>query len=509
MIWSKGRIIAVLILLIILKVIVQTALYQDGFISVSADEFARSIRAARWAQNPSIDIINDVNDIWLPFEKYLNGSLLLMWPDVIWAPRLTVFIASCLLSIVLFFLIYELFNDYIIATISSILLIFHPWYAWLSGTPMLEMYYLLFFFLGVYLFILWVKRDRKWYWFFAGLCMMVSTGFHVQSWVYVNLFNLITVAYLYQLIIQKDVRKIIQLLGLYFLGNLLIIIFSGIEFINTGNVFGFLASHTFYSEWFYSGYNASIFEKALYYPRLIMNNLSISGWILFILAIFFLFRDSDRKRKIYPLIFSLLALTTNSAMNIISVPATAAPGRYSMIYIIIISPYIAYAFVQVLRMSSTIQAKILKYALIGLSSILFIHALVWGIQKLPNYPKTVSPDAIRTGVYLRERLNQYSENDIPNFMVELVYWEYLGVEATSGYFDFIVFDREYDIYNRNTPSIFTIETDELFSLLLSQNVKYVVLYSSDTKDTANKMPYLLPIQEFSNWKIYEFVGREN
>jgi hypothetical protein len=239
-----------------------------------------------------------------------------------------------------------------------------------------------------------------------------------------------------------------------------------------------------------------------------VNNLSISGWILFIVAIFFLFRDRDRKWKIYPLIFSLLALITGSAMNIISVPATAAPERYSIIYIILISPYLAYALVEVVSKMSTIQSKMFKYAIIGLSTILFIHSLVWGIQKLPNYPKTVSPDAIRTGNYLREKLNQYPDNDVPSYMVELVYWEFLGVETTTGYFNSIVFDREYDIYNRNTRSIFSDETEGPLPVLLSQNVKYIALYSSNTKDAANQLSYLLPIQEFSNWKIYEFIVQE-
>lgn len=504
MTWSKGRIIAVLILLVTLKVIVQTALFQDGFISVSADEFARGIRAAQWAQHPSINIINDVNDIWLPFEKYLNGSLLLLWPDAIWAPRATVLIASFLLTIVLFFLVYELFGDYTIATISGLFLIFQPWYAWLSGTPMLEMYYFLFFFLGVYLFILWVKREKTVYCYLAGLSMLVSTGFHVQSWVYINLFNLITVAYLIKIIQQKNIRKIIQLLGFYILGNLLILVFSAVEFLNTGNVFGFLASHTSYSTWFYGGYQESILQKALYYPRLIMNNLSTTAWIFFILALFFLIRDRDRKWKIYPLIFLLLALTVNSAMNIISVPATAAPGRYSVIYIILISPYLGYAWVEVLGQMRTVSAKTIKYAVIVLSSVLILHTIVWGIQKLLTYPKTISPDAMYTGTFIREKLNQYPENEVPNYMVELVYWEFLGVEITAGYFNEIVYDREYDIYNRDTQSIFLGEIEDLLSVLLAQNVKYIALYSSTTKDVANQLSYLLPIQETSHWKIFEF-----
>ena len=340
--WNTKRTIIFLCIVIAAKILVQLALYESGFISVSADEFARGIRAAKWAQNPSFNILSDVKATWLPFEKYLNGSVLLVWPDVIWAPRLTVFLASCLVIIILFLLFNDLFENSLVAALSVSFLIFQPWYAWLSGTPMLEMYYLLFVFLGAYLFVLGTKNEKMVYWILAGLSFLIATGFHVQSWVYINLFNLLTVGYFFKNIKEKKFTKVITLIGFYVLGNALIMIFSMIEFFATGNIFGFLSSHTNYSKWFYGGYSAPLIEKAIYYPKLVFENVSGVVWILIAIAIVFFLHDEKTKRwKWFPLLFALLSMLINSGMNILSVPATAAPGRYSLIYIIAISPYIA------------------------------------------------------------------------------------------------------------------------------------------------------------------------
>ena len=105
------RSIIYLVSLTFVRAGIQIALYRQGFISVAADEFARGIRAAKWAENPHINILTDVQGIWLPLEKYLNGLLLLVWPDVILAPRVTVFAASCLLLVTMYLLTYYLFNS--------------------------------------------------------------------------------------------------------------------------------------------------------------------------------------------------------------------------------------------------------------------------------------------------------------------------------------------------------------------------------------------------------------
>ena len=121
------RSIIYLVSLIAIRLGMQVTLYQRGFIVVAADEFARGIRAAKWADNPQIDILADVQGTWLPFEKYLNGLFLYIVPDVIVAPRITVFIASCLLLITLYIFTYFLFKHVAIAILSTLFIAFQPW----------------------------------------------------------------------------------------------------------------------------------------------------------------------------------------------------------------------------------------------------------------------------------------------------------------------------------------------------------------------------------------------
>jgi len=249
--------------LILLKLLIQVSLYRRGFMSVSADEFARGIRAARWSLAPRLDLIADVQDVWLPFEKYLNGGLLRIWPDVILAPRATVFVASCLLLVCLFILVRILFNSFIVPALSTAFVTFQPWYAWLSGTPMLEMYYLAFFFGGLIFLVRWLREKRQGYWLLSGLCFLLASGFHVQSWTFINLVNLLTCGFLIRFWAQRQYQYAWQLLGHYVVSNVFILVYVAAEFLMRGELFGFLAGHTNYSLWYYSGYDVPVLIKFL------------------------------------------------------------------------------------------------------------------------------------------------------------------------------------------------------------------------------------------------------
>jgi hypothetical protein len=425
---------------------------------------------------------------------------------VIWAPRLTVFFASCLIIIVLFLVVDSLFENSLVAALSVLFIIFQPWYAWLSGTPMLEMYYLLFFFLGAYLFVVWVKKEKNIYCIFAGLSFLIATGFHVQSWVYINLFNLITIGFFFINLKQKNFNKVRNLLGFYVLGNGLIVIFSLIEYFATGNIFGFLSSHTNYSKWFYGGYSAPLIEKAFYYPKLVFENVSGVVWIFIAIAFVFILKEERLKGwKFFPFLFVLSSLLITSGMNIISVPATAAPGRYSLIYIIALSPYITYGLVRILSFNSPDDLKLPGYLIKFISSIIFLAAIGWGLVKLPNYPRVVSPDAVRTGRFINSLLDQHPQDQTPQYLLELKYWDFLGVETTAGYYDHVLYDRDYDIYNRNSESIFSNPSDEICSTLALEDIRYVALKTEDLKRNAEKLPCLVSMNEQGMWVVFEFV----
>jgi hypothetical protein len=494
--------------LISLKIVSQLTLFSRGFISVSADEFARGIRAAEWALQPRFDILADVKEIWLPLEKYLNGLLLLVWPDVIRAPRVTVFVASCLVLIALFVFVYYLFNNFQVAALASAFVVFQPWYAWLSGTPMLEMYYLACFLGGLVFLTMWLREERRGYWFWAGCCFMLASCFHVQSWIFINVVNLITVSYLGQYIRQKRFGYLWRLIGFYVLGNLFIITVSIVAFLDTGQLFAFLANHTSYSKWFYGGYNVSVLEKLLYYPKLLIQNSSGAVWLLLSVALVVLLRDKANKWKWFPLTLAVAGLSINSAMNVVSGPPSAAPGRYSLFYVIMISPYLAYGTYHLWVIGrlwmSRWMSRIGARALAVLATGLFLYSVWWGIVRIPDFPQGMSMDAVETGYYLNQVLSDNGSNSATNYLVELKYWDFLAIKLTAGHYDTLVFDREYNLFNRDTPSIFSGGKTEVSADLRSQNIVYVALRDPDLKANARRMGFLRAMRDVGNWTVYEF-----
>ena len=137
--------------------------------------------------------------------------------------------------------------------------------------------------------------------------------------------------------------------------------------------------------------------------------------------------------------------------------------------------------------------------------ILFVFAIIWGRVKLPRYDRTVSMDAVRAGELINEQLDQFSVDRVPNYMVELVFWDFLGVKTAGGYYDHFLYDREYDIYNRNTESIFSDGDSALCSVLASQNVKFLALRTENLRSNAETLICLQQLEGYGMWTIYEVI----
>ena len=476
------------------------AIYRNGFISVSADEFSRGIRAAQWAENPELNLLKDITGTWLPFEKFLNGFMLLIWPDVLFAPRFTVFFTSAILIITIYFLTYYLFYSWIIAVLSTMFISFLPWFVWLSATPMLEIYYFAGFFAGMLFLIIWLREARNWYWLLAGFCFFLASGFHVQSWTYINLVNLFTLPFLIRFIKRREYSKLSKLVGYYIVSNTFIIAYGLLGFYFTGEIFYFLSSHTYYSRWFYNGYDIAASKKLLYYPNIIVRNASPVIWISFVVAILFLIRDKDRFWKLFPLLLAVTALLLNSIMNLLSGPPSAAPDRYSLFFVIVLSFYLAYATYQSFHFGWINFDKFFGIPIMILAVFLFMYATYWGINRIDDHDNEEFADAIGAG----KTLNTLLLNNPGNYMVELDYWDYLAIDLTSGFYGNFLLDREQDLFDRNIPSMLSEDLD-LCHTLVQDNLKYVVLKDGTLKSIAAEIKLLRLHSSIGSWTIFEVV----
>lgn len=494
-------------LLMLVRAAVQIFLYKSGFISVAADEINRGIRAAQWAANPQFNLIKDVQDVWLPFEKYLNGLALMIWPDVIKAPRATIFLASCIVLVAWFGLIYRLFKNFPTAALATLFTAFLPWFVWLSGTPMLEMYYFAGFFAGLYFLVVWLQEDRKGYWALAGLCFLLASGFHYQSWTFINVVNLVSLVFFFTYLSRRQYRRCLQLVGFYFLGNALVVSFTAIDYFDTGKLFNFLANHTTYSKWVYSGYNVPVLEKLKYYPQLAFENASLWFWILALLSCLLLLIRRDAFEKWIPLLVGGLAIAINSVMNVFSVPATAAPGRYCIFYVMMATPYLADGLVQIWQSGRLVKFPWARVLTGVLAAALCAVTLWWGVSRIKTYQNATSIAALDVGRAINQLMPaaRPGETAQPKYMIQLLYWDFLTVELTAGHYDAVVFDRELDYYDRNKPSVFTQNASVVYQTLNDENIKVIALQDAALKETVKTMSFMKEEKSLWDWTIYRFV----
>lgn len=499
--------------LMIVRLIIQALLYRQGFISVSADEFARGLRALTWSQNPRFTPAADLIDAWPPFEMYINGPMLLLVDNVLLAPRITVFVASCLLLVALFFLVRHLFNG-LTAALAIGLVAAQPWTIWLSGTPMLEMYFLACFVGGLYFITVWLHQQRRYYWLYAGLLFFLASGFHVQSWVLINLVNLFTCLFCYHFIRQGAASLVVRLFAFWVLSNGYIIFWGIAEYAMTGQAFVILSSHTFYSLWFYDGYDVPAVEKLLYFPKIVWSTIPLLVWLFAGVGVVLGWRDTERlKLRLLPLLLGGVTLLLASIFNLASGPPSAAPDRYVFLYLLLLAPYAAYGIYRLGLWGWWIERRPLAYLVTAIICLLVGGILLQGIIASTEFPPGGMPQhTVETGRYLHRALvepdsSQPSSGPTKTVMLEARYWDFLAIVLITRQDERLIYDREHDYLNRDNPSLFLEDVYIVYDQLMQENVALVVLSDPGLQARANSFPFLVVQEDIGPWIVYRFIDR--
>jgi hypothetical protein len=500
---EPARSILFLLTLMGMRACFQVYLYTKGFLNVSADEFSRGIVAGKWAENPHWDSLREFIQTWLPLEKYLNGLILSVWGDVILVPRVTVFLASCVLLCALYGLLRLLFKQFAIAVCGLIFISTQPWYIWLSGTPMLEMYFLSFFFLGFFFIVGWLKEERKGYWLFAGISFCIASGFHVQSWPLINLVHLLVFVFFCRFLWTRHFGMAARTLGYYVLSNAFILGYCIAEYKLKGEFLGFLGTHSAYSKWFYKGYDVGTAEKLLYYPKVVFGNFNLMGWIFVGASLCMFWRKKHRLWKLLPSVLLVLVLIAYSILNLRSGPPSAAPGRYSVFFVLLLTPYIAHGCVGLVGWARKSRHRGLSISAGLLIAVLFTTLLADGLKTSRNFPAPMPADTVAMGHYLDEVLSAEVDEDDITYMVELSYWEFLGVELTAKHYRQVLYDRLRKSTDRTSPSIFIGESTSIQEYLRDKKVRFVVLKDPALVGRARTLTVLRELGSAGRWTLFK------
>ncbi len=497
------------------RALFQLHLYRLGFVSLSADEFARGLRALAWSQHLRVDLLRDLVSPWPPFEMYLNGLAIQLLHDPYLAPRVTVFIASCVLLLALFLLVHQLLDSWPVAALAVLFSAMQPWFIWLSATPMLEIYFLACFLGGLACLLYWLRHERGWGWLAAGLLFLLASGFHIQSWAQINLVNLFTLYFLARWLRRRQFALAGRLALFWLLGNGFILFWGIAEYLNTGQLFAIFASHADYSRWFYRGYDVAVSEKLLYYPRLVWRVVPLWAWLAATIGLGF-FVGRRQVRPLFPLALAIPTLAIASFFNLASGPPSAAPDRYALFYLLLLAPYVATGFYQPAQLGwhwATVRGKNrLAFAWATLLGGLFIATLGYSLVAAQSFPIGMPADTVETGRYLRRALAEPALSSPPlqpqeNIMLEARYWDFLALTLMVEETERLLYDREHDYLHRDNPSRLWEADEAVRAWLLAEQVGLIVLHDPQLKERAAALPFVTQQTEVGSWSIYRLLTR--
>ncbi len=507
----KNKLVQIIVILLSIKIVLQLYFYHLGFVAVSADEYLRGITAARWA------LVGDLPTVlytgtWMPFELYLNGLSLMIWDNVIWTPRITVFIFSCFLLVYFLKIVQYLYNLYSVTLIAGLFLIFNPWFLWLSGTPMLDIYYLAPFTGGLFYFLKWTNTNSNRYIVISTLLFAFSTGFHFQSWILVNMVNLAACYFIWEIYKQKKYKHIFILIGFFIGNNLFIFIYLVAEMITTGEFLHFIGDHTVGTKLYYEGYEVGLLQKLYYYPRLVATWGNLI-WIFLPIGLYWLGARTMKTTKLFPFAIGVIGLVMFSIFNLFSVPASAAPGRYALPFIMLFIPYSALGIYALFNESGYFT----NISLRRVSAVTLIACILFANFALAsNFVSKTDKSAIKVGYYLNSLLESENADSTTTAMLELAYWDFLKIKLSARKFAQIRLDRDFveetaeNIANR-IPSIFLIMEDkEILQHLQRGNTRFIVVKDEKIKHRLKNLDFIHKFKELDNWDFYRVdLGRFN
>ncbi|MCC6711839.1 MAG: hypothetical protein IT344_00615 [Candidatus Dadabacteria bacterium] len=495
-----SRLTLATLILLCVKLALALYLYSLGFLSLSADEYSRGMTAARWALDGDLPLGIYMN-AWLPFETYVNGLALKVWSDVIWTPRITVFIFSCVLLVYFLKLVQYLFKSLVVTIIAGLLLVFTRWFVWLGGTPMLDIYCLAPFVAGLYYAAKWTEERRGVFLLAGGFLFFLSTGFHSQAWILVNAACLSLAVYAAAFMREKSPRALPELAGFFLLSNLFIAVYLPVEHAATGEWLYMFRDHAARTLPYYSDYDVSLWKKLAYYPRLVYHSANWLVWLFFPVGIFAALTARRRTAALFPLAVGIIALAVYSFYNVFSVPASAAPGRYSLPFFILFAPYSALGIYTLSFLD--IRAPV-SWLLRGAAAALVVYLLWTSFLQLPDYETKNAREAVGVGLFVRDEMDSKWPGDDGTILLERAYWDFLYIRLAAGHFGLVRFDRPITDEYAGTPSdLLSMSDGEILARVKKEKTRFIIVRDPALRERLSGLGFLRIARDSDEWAAFE------
>jgi hypothetical protein len=177
-------------LVIVLIAVVRFIVLALGFVSVSADEYARILFAADWAESPYFinRYLGEISDVWQPLHFCLLGiALKIHNGDLFLTSRVFTMVFSLISFGMFYLLLRKLFNRWV-ALLSVLIVGFLPAHVYLSLTPMVDVILVTGIISFLFFFFVWLDNRADRYLLLAALMLGLASGLRYDGWFAVTIF---------------------------------------------------------------------------------------------------------------------------------------------------------------------------------------------------------------------------------------------------------------------------------------------------------------------------------
>ena len=216
------------------------------------------------------------------------------------------------------------------------------------------------------------------------------------------------------------------------------------------------------------------------------------------LSVLSIWRDNEQRWKFLPFSVGVIALFAYSVINVFSVPATAAPGRYALPFFLLFSPYAAHDLFVAATTLSRAKWMFLVAAVIFVVGPNAIDTL--------RFPQASHRAALKAGHYVGAAIDEAGPG--ATYMLEAKDWDFLAVMLTAAHYDRGLLDRRSLPKGRQlSPSLLSDSRSAVLEYLKANNFKVAAVKSAELKVRLDEFDFTMRDRQIGPWRLYRIKTR--
>jgi hypothetical protein len=480
-------------LLVCGRLFLQLMLYRSGFASVTADDFGRTVMAARWAQEPYVEWYG----AWLPFHMYMVGAALRVKWDLLWVPRAFGILCGVVSVVLVYQLARMLFQSRRIGLLSAILLAVNPAHVWLSSTSLTDMPNTTLVLASMVTFALYLRRRARHYVYISAFILALANGFRFESWMMSTVFSsyLITQAILHLCRRDTDIRELLTLTVPALIPWVFPIAWVAGNYLATGDpLFSLAAIRLVNVAWHGGGRSYGRYLETF---LRIDPYATVLGGVGLVACLF-----QYRKSQAVPW-FVAMAVIPVCMFAFLHGGQVEPPGnylRYLPLFMFVTYPAVAFLIDLVITVLSKSQlARSLTLALVvcGMTATQTRTTL-----EFVNDP---AAQGLEVGQRIRALRKENPNLSWRPMLIEVSYWDYVAIHVGANDISLLMYDRQLDI-RQESPSLLLSDVGAVRKCLALYNISYIVVKSPELDETIQTDLGIPPSEEVNVYAFYHVPG---